>query len=563
MKKRMTKLVSVLLALSLAAGLAACGSSTTTTTTDTDGDAANTAASSGVHDVVEAARENQSGNTAGNSDDPVQQEPSARGESTIITCATGDPGGFDLFASTAMNTEYGIYQSLLTYGYGGYEPGIISEYEIAEDSMSCSFTIDDDIYTVDGYHVTASDVLWSVEQHQSGYCTNYAAIFDMATSYVVDDYHGVLGFSETYYPFMLDNFCHLGVTTQEGYENAEDHYYYTAAGSTGPYKVVSYDEGVQIVLTKFENYRGGYATQNVDNIIVKIVTEASQRLLMLESGEIDVIVSPNSSDMDHISALDGIQTSNEFSHMQYYMAFNVVEESPLQNQLVRQAICYAIDNEALCTAVYKGLRSPAISPINPIVQEWSDQVAIDAESNIYSYDLEKAKELMAEAGYEDGFTAQIAYSSNEAGLDLAAQVIQGMLLQLNITLEIQPYDKTSFKTLTLGTSGWDICLDKCKLQDSVLFPFKDKSNANVQSVGGWYDEEFQTLLERALYTLDMNDTLRMVEIYNDLACHYHLVYNTAQFGYREGIEDFRTRGDNQLCPGDWTYDYDACDWLFD
>lgn len=170
---------------------------------------------------------------------------------------------------------------------------------------------------------------------------------------------------------------------------------------------------------------------------------------------------------------------------------------------------------------------------------------------------------MKEAGYEDGFTCQLAWSSSESGQDLMAQVIQGMLSQINVKLELQAYDKTSFKTLTLGTSGWDIVLDKCKLQDSVLFPWNDKSNQNKQSIGGWYDEEFQTLLDRALYTLDMNDTLRMNEIYNDLAYHYHLIYNTAQFAYRDGILDFRTRGDNQLCPGDWTYDYDACDWLFD
>jgi ABC-type transport system substrate-binding protein len=249
--------------------------------------------------------------------------------------------------------------------------------------------------------------------------------------------------------------------------------------------------------------------------------------------------------------------------MQYYMAFNAVQESPLLNQQVRQAICYAIDNQLLCQSVYKDLRSPAISPINPIVQEWSDQVAIDAETNIYSYNLDKAKELMKEAGYENGFTVNLAWSSSESGMDLMAQVIQGMLAQINVTVELQPYDKTSFKTLTLGTSGWDMVLDKCKLQDSVLFPWNDKSNQHKQSIGGWYDEEFQTLLDRALYTLDMDDTLRMTEIYNDLAWHYHLIYNTAQFAYRDGIEDFRTRGDNQLCPGDWTYDYDACDWLFD
>lgn len=558
MKKKITRLISMLLVLAMVFALAACGNSDENVekTPDTTG--------GGVMDVIDAAKENAGGNTSGMTAAPEQQEGTDRGESTIVTCLTGDPGGFDIFASTAMNAEYGVYEALLTKGYSGYEPGIISEYEIADDGMSMTIKIDDDIYTTDGYHITIADILWCLAKHQDGgYNASNAAIFDLEKSYAIDDYNGVLAFVQEFYPFMLNNFWHLNITSQEGYEKSEDHYYYTAAGSTGPYKVVSYQEGVEVVLTKNENYRGGYGAQNVDNIIVKIVAEASQRLLMLESGELDVIIAPNTNDMEYISTLEGIETVNEFSNMQYYMAFNAVQESPLQNQKVRQAICYAIDNELLCQSVYKGLRSPAISVINPIVQEWSDQVAVDAESNIYHYDLEKAKELMKEAGYENGFTVQLAWASTEAGQDLMAQVIQGMLSKINITVELQAYDKTSFKTLTKGTNGWDMILDKCKLQDSVLFPWNDKSNQKRQSVGGWYNEEFQTLLEEALYTLDMDTTLRMTEIYNDLAYHYHLTYNTAQFGYREGILDFRTRGDNQLSPGDWTYDYDACDWLFD
>lgn len=561
MKKNISRLLGMLLALIMVFGLAACG--------EKNGDNEHGASepdaeiTGGVMDVIDAAKENQGGNTAGMSEAPVQQAAPSRGETTIVTSASNDPGGFDIFSSTAMNAEYGIYEALLTKGYNGYEPGIISEYEVAEDGMSMTFSIDDDIYTVDGYRITASDVLWCLKQHQSGYSSSNAAIFDIENSKVIDDTHGVFALTQKFYPFMLNNFWHLNITSQEGYENSTDHYYYTAAGSTGPYKVVSYQEGVEVRLTKNENYRGGYGTQNVDNIVVKIVPEASQRLIMLESGELDVLVAPSTNDIDHISTLNGITATNEFSNMQYYMAFNAVQDTPLLDQRVRQAICYAIDNELLCQSVYKGLRSPAISVINPIVQEWSDQVAIDAETNIYNYDLERAQSLMKEAGYGDGFSVQLAYSSAESGMDLMAQVIQGMLAKINISLELQAYDKTSFKTMTTGTSGWDMCLDKCKLQDSVLFPWNDKSNQKRQSVGGWYNEEFQTLLEEALYTLDMDTTLRMTEIYNDLAWHYHLTYNTAQFAYRNGIVDFRTRGDNQLSPGDWTYDYDACDWLFD
>lgn len=552
MKKNMKKLIALFMLLALTvASLAACGGGSSPSN-EPAGNESNAQTPASADNAVTKSTEA-----------PTQAEIEAKGETTIVTTAIADPSGFDIFVSTAMNNEYGIYEGLLTRTYDGYGPGIISEYEVADDGMSMNFTIDDDIFTVDGYQVKVDDVLWCIEQHQQGNQSSNAAIFDIANSKAIDDTHGVLAFTQKFYPFMLNNFWHLNITSREGYENASDHYYYTAEGGTGPYKVVGYDEGVEVRLTKNENYRGGYGTQNVDNIIVKIVPEASQRLIMLENGEIDVMVSPNATDADYIQSLDGIEFANERSSMSYYVAFNAVQDTPLLNKDVRHAICYAMDNTAIVNAAYKGLRFPAISAVAPQVQEYSEAIEEAAKTNIYSYDVEKAKQLLKDAGYENGFTITLAYDTSQFGMDTMSQVIQGELSEIGITVELVPCDGPTLKSLSKGTDGWDMLMDRCKLQDSVLFPWNDKSNQNRQSIGGWYDEEFQTLLEEQLYELDPEVILHMNDIYEDLAWHYHLCYNTAQFAYRKGILDFRTRGDNQLSPGDWSYDYENADWLYD
>ena len=236
MKKKFKRILALALSVMMVLSLAACGNSNTGNSNTTNGsaqtDAGTSAAAfeattaSNLENVIDAARDNQSGSVTGDTAAPVQQEPSSRGETTIVTTIASDPGGFDLALSNSMNTEYGIYQSLLTYGYNGYEPGIWSDYEIADDGMSISFTIDDNIFTTDGYHITADDVIWSIGLHKDGICANYASIFDMETSKSTGDYTGVLGLSSEFYPFMLDQCCHLGVTSQEGYEKSEDHYYY-------------------------------------------------------------------------------------------------------------------------------------------------------------------------------------------------------------------------------------------------------------------------------------------------------------------------------------------------
>lgn len=565
--KSMKTVVAAFLAAVMVISLAACGGGSTAPaasaeeTTTKGGSIFETTAPAETESGAEG--EGEEAPAPDGKFDPVQAEiPAGKGATKIVTTAVQDPGGFDIFASTAFNNQYGLYESLITKGYNGYEPGIIREYTIADDGMSMEFTIDDNIFTTDGYQITAADVIWCIEKHLSGYSKSNAAIFDVSTSKVIDDTHGVLGFAMKFYPFMLNNMWHLNITSQAGYEASGDGYFYTAAGSSGPYKIESYEQGVEIVLVKNENYRGVYRTQNVDKIVIKIVPEASQRLLMLENGEIDILVDPSASDIEYIQTLDGIEYKNELSPLSYYMAFNAVQEGPLQNQKVRQAICYALDNEVICQSAYKGLREPACSAIRPDVQEWSEDVRKAAETNIYSFNLDKAKELMKEAGYEDGFEVTLIFSTNEVGQDLMAQVIQGMLSQINVTVDIQPYDKTTFKTMSSGTTDWDLLIDKCKLQDSVLFPWNDKSNANRQSIGGWYDEEFQKLLDEAIYTIDPETTLKMNAIYEDLAYHYHLTWNTVQFAYRTGIIGFETTGDNQLAPGDWIYDYDS-EWLYD
>lgn len=483
--------------------------------------------------------------------------------STLNIALTADSGGFDPYNGYGYALQYGLYESLFAYGYDGdYIPVIIDTYEIAEDGMSMTATIDDDIYTQNGYHVVASDILWSIQQVADSSSTRFASIFDLENSEALDETTVYLAFTSRWMDFNYDSLCHIVVTSQEAYENSPDHFYSAGEGATGPYRVESYEEGVQAVFVKSDSYRGGYRTQNVDRVVYKIIPEASQRLIAYENGEIDIIIDPNTNDIAYIEGLDGTSLYNDYAPKNMALVFNVTTGSPVEDALVRKAIGYAVNNADISDYVYGGLVSPAVSVISPLVAEWQEDWENGYDNDYYGYDPDKAKELLKEAGYEDGFSIDLAYSTSDGTYDTVAQVIQGQLAQIGITVSLQPYDNSSFSTLVADNEGWDFTLQEYKVQDSVLFTFYNKVNIYKSDLGGWYNEEFQKLLDDALYTMDADSISRMVELYEEDCVHYTLIYRTKQYAYRNGV-NLKTCGDNFIYPGDWTYDEEAEGWLYD
>ncbi|MCD8128226.1 MAG: ABC transporter substrate-binding protein [Oscillospiraceae bacterium] len=518
--------------LAMAVSLAACGDSSATNTAGTTG--------------------TESGDTL------VVDE---RGESTIYSSITADVGGLDPFISISSGLQYGVYEALVNYGTDGYEPGVAESWEIAEDGMSITFHLSPDLVTHGGYPVTASDVLWLVSKHLEGNYSRFAKVFDVENSEVIDDQTVKMALSNKYIRFDLDSVAHMMITSQEQYEASPDGFYNDGLGGTGPYKVVSYTEGVELVLTKFENYVGAYHEQNVDNIVVKVISEVSQRLIELEADSIDIMVDPNSSDIEYITSLSGVSILNELGTKNACLVFNVTADSPIADPLVRKAIGAAIDNVLIAEQVFSGLKLPAYSVISPVAAEYDSSLE-DTTGTYMSYDVDLAKSLLAEAGYSDGFELEIAYDGRIATNERLGQIIQGELKEIGIIVTLTPYDTTSYSTLTNGTEGWECGLSEYKVQDSVVFTFYNKCNENKSSWGGWFIQDFQDMLDEVVYTFDEATIQEMVDIYMDECPQYTISYNLKQFAVRDGIDNFFTTGDNYMWPGDWTYNADA-DWLYD
>jgi ABC-type transport system substrate-binding protein len=209
---------------------------------------------------------------------------------------------------------------------------------------------------------------------------------------------------------------------------------------TGPYALDSWNRGEEIVFKRYDGYWGDPA--KAETLVFRWNSEAAARLLELQSGTVDGIDNPAPDDFETIASDDTLNLQNRPALNIFYVGMNNTYE-PFNDEKVRQAIAMGIDRQRIVDNFY-----PAGSEVASHFTPCSIPNACEGES-WYEFDPEAARELLAEAGYPDGFSSEIAYRDvvrsylPEPGI--VAQDIQAQLLEnLNIDLEIVVMESGAF-----------------------------------------------------------------------------------------------------------------------
>jgi glutathione transport system substrate-binding protein len=197
---------------------------------------------------------------------------------------------------------------------------------------------------------------------------------------------------------------------------------------TGAFKFVNWAAD-SLELERNDDYWKGPA--KVDGITIRSVPESGARMAMLQTGEVQFVPNFPPELMQVVEKNQNLVIETAPSIVEYYVSLNNNKE-PFGDQKVRQALNYAVDKDAFCKIVFNGLCTPADSVI-------PSGLAFHVKAGEYAFDVEKAKALMAEAGYEDGFTTEIWTYSNTESLR-AAQFIQQQLAQINVTVNVVPLE---------------------------------------------------------------------------------------------------------------------------
>ncbi len=329
-------------------------------------------------------------------------------------------------------------------------PSLAESYEFEEDGKILHLKLREGVLFHNGEEFTAEDVKFTLESALDSADVAHI-VGPIETVEIVDDYNVTITMEYSFAP-ILAHLSHTAIAmlNKTAVEEAGDAYGTDVVVGTGPYQFVSWSIGDRIELTRWDEYWDEPA--KTENITFRSIPDDSSRLLELESGGIDIAYTIAPSDIARIESTDSLELIRSANFSNSYVGFNV-EKEPFDNELVRQAINYALDMNTIVDAVYFGAGSVATGPIGQKV--W----AYNGDVQSYGYDVEKAKELLAEAGYPDGFSTTI-WTNENAQRMLIAEIVQNQLGQIGIevTTEILEWatylDGTSAGNHEMFILGW-------------------------------------------------------------------------------------------------------------
>lgn len=311
------------------------------------------------------------------------------------------------------------YDRLLEYDYetGEFLPGLATKWEKSEDSMEYTFYLRDDVKWHDGTPFTAKDVVYTVQRGIETQNGNYPKV---SHAEAIDDYTVKFVMLEPNSLVMDKQWIGDSAVIKDGSGDTIS----TTVNGTGPYKVKEWRIGEHLIMEANPDYWG--EVPEMKEIKLVCYPEGSARLMAVQAGDVDIATIPAANVKGAMEDENLNVVSGPGTYLRY-LAFNHGNEY-LSNKLVRQAISHAINKEDVLTAALEGLGVTADALIPTTVGGHNDAITG------YEYDVEKAKALLAEAGYPDGFEIELTYTS--PGYDTYAQIIQSNLKEVGITVKL-------------------------------------------------------------------------------------------------------------------------------
>ena len=348
------------------------------------------------------------------------------GSSQITIGIPQDVDSLDPHKAVAAGTKevlFNVFEGLVKPdSEGNLNDAVAESHTISEDGKVYTFTLREGVKFHDGTPVTAQDVKYSIDRCSSTengepLVSAFAAIDSVN---IVDDktVEIVLKEGDTdFLPYLT------AAVIPEHNKTLES----TPVG-TGPYKYISRSPQENVVLEKFDDYWGTPA--NIETVKLQVVANADTIVTGLNGGSIDMFARVTQAQAD--------QLSGEFEVLEGTM--NLVqamylnnEKAPFDKKEVRQALCYAVDPQAVMDMISDGKGAKLGSSMFPAFGKYY----MEELNDMYAADTAKAKELLAQAGYPDGFTFTLTVPSNYQQHIDTAQVIAEQLKQIGVTANIQ------------------------------------------------------------------------------------------------------------------------------
>jgi peptide/nickel transport system substrate-binding protein len=377
---------------------------------------------------------------------PEAAEPSEGG--TIIVGLQAEPTTLDSQQISDYNSHraaYGMYDHLLRFKDESteVEPGLAESWEISDDGLVYTLHLRKGVKFHDGTDLNAEAVKFNIERqidpnhpyHDTGEFPYAEFTWGMVDKIeVVDEYTVNITLKEIFAPFLNHLAMHPAAMVSPAAIEEYGRDISIQPVGTGPFKFASWTPGVEVVLEKNPDYWGD--PPKIDRVIYRPIIEDQSRLTELEAGGVNFIVNIPPDELARLKGDDRFTVVEQAGMHTWWVAFNHTR-APFDDTRVRQAMNYAINKQAIVDNILKGTGILAINPLPPVVWSYTDDV------QRYDYDPEKAKELLAEAGYPDGFSCVFWIPESGSGMQQPVPMgtaMQADLKAVGIDCEIETFE---------------------------------------------------------------------------------------------------------------------------
>jgi peptide/nickel transport system substrate-binding protein len=350
------------------------------------------------------------------------------------TFATTDPH------YTAQNSDYLLNDLLYESFYyidnrGNADPRLATSYEVSEDGTVYTYHLKEGVKWQTGGTLTSDDVIYSINRAlESPYTSSYLAGMEEVTA---PDSNTVVFKLSGMSPTFHINLCRVYILSKAATEGLDTGFANAYPGGTGPFSIKEWLPDQKVTVVRNNDYHG--KPGSVEEMSFPVLADTIASLRAFEAGEID-LTQVLANDWERIKSNDKYKTSLQESTSVVFVTMNN-QQAPFDNALVRQAVNYAIDKQDMLDAAVNGNGRPQSTIGN---YEMVFGIPKPGEIFEYSFDLEKAKSLLAEAGYPDGLTLDTPiYTLASDEFAIPAQVLQSQLANAGIKAEIQTVEQSA------------------------------------------------------------------------------------------------------------------------
>lgn len=473
---------------------------------------------------------------------------------TLRLAYDADPVSLDLheqLSGGTLQVSHMLCDPLLRWNQDlGFDARVAQSWERLNDT-TVRFNLRQGVKFHSGRELKAKDVKFTFDRLKSS--EDFKGIFvNFIDAVVVDDYTVDLVTDGPYplvehtatYIFPLDSEFYTG-TDERGRDKGEivkhgDSFASTNVSCTGPFTVTYREQGVRVEFDRFADYWDTDSPGNVTKIIFTPIKEDPTRVAAILAGDIDFAAPIPPTDLERVSKADGIDLVTMSGTRIITFQMNQNRHEALANMKVRQAIVYAVNNEGIVQKIMKNFGTAAA--------QQSPKGYLGYNENLKPrYDLEKAKALMAEAGYADGFDVTMMAPNNRYVNDAKiAEAVASMLAKINIRVDLTTMPKAQYwpkfdeRAADIMMIGWHSDTEDSANFSEFLTMTPDKETGYGQyNSGNYSNAEVDRLVLASAKETDNSKRaemlMRVEQILHDEAAFVPLHWQDRAWAARSGV----------------------------